>query len=465
MAFLPAPETAAYIDKDVAKTYNINGMETDKRIRALVIAPVIIGLILIVIGIVSQGTAVLYAGITVLFGGSGIAAFITVAITVISVRRGNSENTVGSAAQGDPDGETKPADGKARRSDTGKKVFSALFVFAFLGCLIGGMALLSVGYTAVGVTVFGCAFLIIVGAIIISSARARIARSKALETDKYTLRIADVDSCEACGTVAVMDVDTGCKYTVRFTVGGKQYSAKSRESYCPGDRLKVLLHENGEKVKIVGKANAADKEDIKSGKHSAVRAAQKKLTDSDREYRDKAEEELTRESEQLLEMDNVTDADIDELADREIEIEMEYLESDKTAEDFDSYWAKRRLLYDEMRRKIMNNPPLDDEPFAEPEDETPFVEPDGKDEPESDTPFAEPIDTPPIVPTEKKEPETPPAAAKAAEAPIDIKEPSDAANEDGGSTEPETPSHVPTESVRPTRTKRAAVGYKGIKKK
>ncbi len=66
-------------------------MKTDKKIKALVIAPVVIGLILIVIGIVSQNTGVLYAGIIVLFGGSVVAAFITVAITVIKVKRDNSE--------------------------------------------------------------------------------------------------------------------------------------------------------------------------------------------------------------------------------------------------------------------------------------------------------------------------------------------------------------------------------------
>ncbi len=452
----------ADIDKDFAKMYNIIGMKTDKKIKALILAPVIIGLILIVIGIVSQNTGVLYAGIIVLFGGSGVAAFITVAITVISMKRGNSENADGSSVQ---DGETNSADGKARHSDTGKKVFSALFVLAFLGCLIGGMVLLSVGYIAVGVTVFACSFLLIIGAIIISTARARMSRSKASEKEKYTLRIAEVNSCEACSSVTVMGMETSCKYMVWLTIDGKQYSAKSRESYYRGDRLKVLLHENGEKVKIVEKTSADDEKNIESGKHSAVRAAQKKLTDRDKEYRDKIEDELTHLSEQLLEMDNViTHEDIDELVDRELEIEMEYLESDETDEDFDKYEAKRRLLYDEMRRKFMNNPPLDGA-FDEPEPETSFDEQDGKAEPESDTPNnAEPTDAPPIVPSYEKEPETPTEAEKAADVTPDIKA-SVAAEENSGSTEPETPFHATAEPARPTRQKRVAVGYKGIKKK
>ncbi len=315
-----ADDDCGGIDKYIAKAHNIIGMKVDKRIKAIVIAPVAIGFILIVIGIVSRNESVFEAGIIVLFGGSGVAALISVLYTLIKIRRGNYINS-------------------------------------------------------------------------------------------------DVSA------------------------------------------------ENDENVKTVEKAGADDADGVENGKSSAVRAVRKKLTDRDKEYRDKIEDELTHESERLLEMDNVTDADIDELADREIEIEMEFIKSDETDEDFDSYVSKRRLLYDEMRRKIMKNPPLDDEPFDESEAETPFVEFGDKDEPEKETPSVEPTDMPPTVSAVQEEPETPHDVAKAAEASTDIEVPTVAAKEDGGSTEPETPSHVPTEPVRQTRTKRDVVGYKGIKKK
>lgn len=264
----------------------------DNRIKALVVAPIVIGLILIVIGIVSKINGVLYAGIAVLFGGSGVAAFITVIVAMVWLKRSNSEDT-------DADG-------------------------------------------------------------------------------------------------------------------------------------------------------------IESGKRSA-RTAKKELTDSEREYRDRIEDELTHESESLLEIDyEVTEADIDELVDREMEIETEFIRSDETDEDFETYVSKRRLLYEEMRQKIMKNPPLDDELFDEPEAETPLDEPDGKAEPVSKTPIVEPTETP-ILPTEKKEPEKPSVAAEH----IAPETPPVASDADGESVEPEAPSHAPTS----TRTKRAAVAYKGIKKK
>ncbi|MDE7463954.1 MAG: hypothetical protein K2M48_02895, partial [Clostridiales bacterium] len=141
--------------------------------------PVSVGIALIISGIVTQRDELLFAGICVLFGGSFAVAIIVTFITIAlsSSRKTPTDQSNESSTANDfisearrrvdertggPSSETRAALDKIsesmqkrKRKDSIAKFFAALFIIAFIGCGIVGVALMTNELMAAGGIVFG----------------------------------------------------------------------------------------------------------------------------------------------------------------------------------------------------------------------------------------------------------------------------------------------------------------------
>ena len=75
-----------------------------KKVRLIFVLPVVIGIALIIVGIVTSSTALLYAGIGVLFGGSfAVAAIVTVVAVVKAVKSSGTDDAQNAVDTADVD--------------------------------------------------------------------------------------------------------------------------------------------------------------------------------------------------------------------------------------------------------------------------------------------------------------------------------------------------------------------------
>lgn len=241
-----------------------------KKLNILVLVPVLAGLGLIIGGIASGVSAVLYAGIAVLFGGSFLVALITTIVVVARSMRGSGSSANDNNAESDRDTverinstrgtrareietaewQLKNAHKAYKNASNGDKVKGCIFVIMFIGCLIASMILFSLEYILPGGILFGCAFLIIIGAAIISSSAQRRSLSRRYNPADYIEKIGVVDRCGVASTTSVNGRVTKVVYSVSVKADGSCYDAYSTDSYEPGEKLIILVHKKGKTVKI-----------------------------------------------------------------------------------------------------------------------------------------------------------------------------------------------------------------------
>jgi len=245
-----------------------------KKVKLIFVLPVVIGIALIIVGIVTSSTALLYAGIGVLFGGSfAVAAIVTVVAVVKAVKSSGTDDAQNAVDTADVDDVFESETDGRDDSDSDKildrkreeleeidgmpealkkvkntvanpykhtrsryKFLSCLFVFCFIGFAVVGMILLSFGFIVPGVAVFSCSFLLVFGAIVISKIKEKLSGSKTEELFRRADGI--VKSCDS-----ICDGEDGGDpvYHIQIDVDGEIYSEYALRSYETGSRVPVNI--------------------------------------------------------------------------------------------------------------------------------------------------------------------------------------------------------------------------------
>lgn len=238
-----------------------------KRIQLVVLAPIVIGLGLLIGGMASGISALSYAGIAVLFGGSFLCALIiSIVVIVKAVKNTDGKKTVErertqiNKINSSVDTEREIESTKKQLTDAASTYKSAsrkdkakgcAFVLSFLGCAVVGMVLLSCDLIVPGLVLFGCSFAIIIGAAIISSSAQHRSLSRHYNPADYIQKRAKVCDCNTASTTTVNGRVTKTVYRVTVEADGVRYDAYSL-FYCNiGAPIDVLIHKNGKIVKIL----------------------------------------------------------------------------------------------------------------------------------------------------------------------------------------------------------------------
>lgn len=238
-----------------------------KRIQLVVLAPIVIGLGLLIGGMASGISALSYAGIAVLFGGSFLCALIMAIVVIVKAVKNTDGKKTAEQERAQIDrinssvgAEREIESAKKQLTDAASTYKSAsrkdkakgcAFVLSFLGCAVVGMVLLSCGLIVPGAVLFGCSFAIIIGAAIISSSAQRRSLSRHYNPADYIQKRARVCDCNTASTTTVNGRVTKTVYRVTVEADGVRYDAYSL-FYCNiGAPIDVLIHKNGKIVKIL----------------------------------------------------------------------------------------------------------------------------------------------------------------------------------------------------------------------
>lgn len=134
-----------------------------------------------------------------------------------------------------------------RARDRGAKVFSILFVAAFVGFLFGGMILLVCGFYIAGGIVFACAPAMVLISIIVTSIHNR------LSTKGYDIGFAEV------GTVVSCELKTNpygspelARYEVWVEINDDKFYAEADRRYEKGERVKLRVKNNYRDITVEG---------------------------------------------------------------------------------------------------------------------------------------------------------------------------------------------------------------------
>ncbi|MBD5131821.1 MAG: hypothetical protein HDT28_04410 [Clostridiales bacterium] len=296
-------------------------MKTENKFKLIVFLPIVIGIALLIIGMVTGSSIMTYAGIAVLFGGSFLVAMITAIVVIVRAVRGSGTSDTSSSTSSSVDDDTDIDDeidddiddedideedideedigivkdeavkeksgsdkeremiekinstrGEANKmanaeyqlshaaktwkgASRGDKVKGCLFVICFISCLFGAMILFGLGYNLAGGIVFGCAFLIIFGALIITKIIEHRSMSGNYDRADYDRKTGIVKNCTLSSSVGAGSGSTSrissIVYRVQVEVDGKLRNAYSREYYDEGDKVKLLVHKRLDTVKII----------------------------------------------------------------------------------------------------------------------------------------------------------------------------------------------------------------------
>lgn len=239
-------------------------MDKNSKLKLLVLIPILAGVALIISGMISPYPSLLYAGIGVLFGGGFLVALV-ISLTMIvgavkdtKTERSDRANEVLSEARASAatDGSQEVAETleklgraveKRRARDRGAKVFSILFVAAFIGCLFGGMILIGTGFYIAGGIVFGCAPLMVLIAITVSSIKNRVSGKR---RDASFIDVGTVLSCEL--KTNPYGSPELARYEVWVEINGDKYYAEADRRYENGDRVKLNIKKNYREIIVEG---------------------------------------------------------------------------------------------------------------------------------------------------------------------------------------------------------------------